>query len=145
MRNISGFSTAAFVCSTFNPDSFDVTITWMFRAMDDNDSSPLTDDGSDDLVTILDTQSDPSVSDVSTSTSILLLASVTEEREGFYSCQVEYCCGSLESVEAMLTYNGEWEGRGEWGVTSGWGVGEEGRTTYVYLMCCFSLSFSHTH
>lgn len=104
VRNINGFSTAAFVCSTFNPDSLDVTIRWMFRAMDDNDSSPLTDDG---LVTILDTQSDPSVSDVSTSTSILLLASVTEEREGFYSCQVEYCCGSFDSTEAMLTYDGE--------------------------------------
>ena len=144
MRNISGFSTAAFVCSTFNPDSLDVTITWMFRAMDDNDSSPLTDDGSDDLVTILDTQSDPSVSDVSTSTSILLLASVTEEREGFYSCQVEYCCGSLESVEAMLTYNGEREGGGsEWGGVDGEWVRRGGLR--MYLMCCFFLSCSHTH
>lgn len=98
MNPIDNSSTAAFACSVLNQFNFGLTIQWMFSDVNSTDFSAVT-DVMGDQVTILDDLPD-------SGTSILILESVSEINEGRYFCRVEFCCGSLNSTGAVLTFNG---------------------------------------
>ena len=96
----NGTANAAFACSVTINFDLNVTIRWRFTPDNSTSSSTLSDE--DENVTILGSQTlaDPG-------TSILILESVSAAEEGLYSCEVEYCCGTVSSDTAQLTYDGQ--------------------------------------
>ena len=95
-------ATAAFSCSVTNIDNLELVFIWKFNQINSNFSITLSSE--QEGVTILG-----SPDFVDPGTTVLILESVSAANKGWYYCEVEYCCGTITSQSAELTYSGKLE------------------------------------